>query len=70
MVMNYLTAILAMAIIAALWLFVQRQWQRHFPEQASAEGDALANRSGCHGCTCGVDECHKTQINQSDGEVS
>ena len=70
MAMNYLTAILGMAIIAALWLFVQRQWQRHFPEQASAEDDALANRRGCHGCHCGENNCQKKDINQLDGEVS
>ena len=70
MIMNYLTAILAMAAIAALWLFIQRQWQRHFPEQASADGDALANRSGCHGCNCRGQECQNKQLNHKDREVS
>ncbi len=59
MVERYLTALLAMAIITGLWLSVQRRWLRRFPEQASADGDALAGRSGCHACDCGGGTCQK-----------
>jgi hypothetical protein len=39
---------------------VQRLWQRHFPEHAAGgEEDALAGRSGCHGCNCGPSQCER-----------
>jgi hypothetical protein len=62
MVMTYLTAIVSMTVLMCCWLLVQRLWRRQFPEQASADGDALANRSGCHGCNCGPSRCQAENI--------
>ena len=62
MITMYLTAIVSMAVLLCCWLAVQRLWQRQFPGQAAADGDALANRSGCHGCNCGPSSCQREQI--------
>jgi hypothetical protein len=48
-----------MIAISCFWLAVQRLWQRQFPEHDAGDGDALAGRSGCHGCNCGPDHCER-----------
>jgi hypothetical protein len=67
MVQTYLTGVLLVMGISAGWLLVQRLWRRQFPE--CAEGDALANRGGCQGCTCGKDQRDAMANNKSSGEA-
>ena len=64
MLSAFLTAVAGMIIISAAWLAVQRLWQRHFPEQTDSQGDALAGRSGCHGCNCGPAGCERSAEQQ------
>jgi len=52
-----------MTVLSCLWLVVQRLWQRHVPEQGFAGGDALSNRSGCHGCSCDQAVCEEPGVN-------
>ena len=59
MLSTFLTAIAGMIIISCAWLAVQRLWQRHFPERVDSSGDALAGRSGCHGCNCSPNQCER-----------
>lgn len=60
MLSSYFTGIAGVIVIACGWLAVQRLWQRHFPEHAAGgEEDALAGRSGCHGCNCGPSQCER-----------
>jgi len=54
-----LTAVAGMIVISGSWLAVQRLWQRHVPEQDDGSGDALAGRSGCHGCICSPTGCER-----------
>ena len=51
------TATASMVVITCAWLAVQRLWQRQFPGQG--DGDALAGRSGCHGCNCSPETCER-----------
>jgi hypothetical protein len=46
---SHLLALLAVALIAALWAGVQIAWRRTFPH-ACSDPDVLAGRMGCHGC--------------------
>jgi hypothetical protein len=72
MLTSLLAALAWLAGLLALWLAVQRLWQRHFPENSSPDGDALAGRGGCHGCTCKPGHCeaqdtrpnHTTEANR------
>ena len=48
MISLYLTGLTAMLIILLAWVAVQIAWRRAFP--AGRDPDALAGRSGCHGC--------------------
>ena len=48
---SYLIAVLAMVVLAVLWLGVQNAWRKSFPE-ASADPDVLAGRMGCSHCDC------------------
>lgn len=56
---TFLTAIAGMIVISGCWLAVQRLWQHHFPERGDGSDDALAGRSGCHGCNCGPAGCER-----------
>ena len=49
MLESYLTAVLALAAVLAAWVGIQIAWRKVFPE-AGCDPDALAGRSGCHGC--------------------
>ena len=60
MLMTYFTAIASMIAITCFWVAVQRLWRGQFP---AAEEDALANRSGCHGCSCEQTGCQRENIN-------
>jgi hypothetical protein len=57
MLITFLTAIACMIVISCCWLAVQRLWWQQFSEDDTGEGDALAGRSGCHGCNCTTDHC-------------
>ena len=60
---TFLTAIAGMIVISCGWLAVQRLWLRQFPDSPApggdANGDALAGRSGCHGCKCDPTACER-----------
>jgi hypothetical protein len=70
MIQNYLTALVVMSVLTVLWLYIQRRWQRHFPKQGSADGDALANRIGCQGCTCDKSQCQQHTQKPTTRETS
>jgi hypothetical protein len=61
-----LTAVAGMIVISGSWLAVQRLWQRHFPERGDGSDDALAGRSGCHGCNCGPAGCERESAQLPD----
>ena len=75
---TYLTAVASMIVLMSLWLAVQRLWRRSFypedgsPGQDAADDDALANRSGCHGCKCDLSRCEtvSSTLNETTTEVS
>ena len=67
MVQTYITGVVLVMIISAAWLAVQRLWREQFPDQAQA--DALADRGGCHGCTCGRADRAAGCNNEPNGEV-
>jgi len=52
---SYASGVGALAVLAVVWVGVQRAWKRTFPER-SADPDALAGRIGCHGDCC-EEEC-------------
>ncbi len=60
---TFFTAIAGMIVISGGWLAVQRLWLRQFPDSPApggdADGDALAGRSGCHGCNCDPTSCER-----------
>jgi hypothetical protein len=63
MVESYATGLVAIALLAAVWLAVQSAWRRVFHEEA----DALAARAGCrqewgHSAFCS-DSCSHTDSN-------
>jgi hypothetical protein len=72
LVSTFLTALAGMILISGGWLAVQRLWQRHFPERGDGSDDALAGRSGCHGCNCGPAGCERelAQLPDEPKEVS
>jgi hypothetical protein len=45
---SYLLAVLALAVMAAVWVGVQVAWKKAFPN-AFCDPDALAGRMGCGG---------------------
>jgi hypothetical protein len=49
MLQHYIIGVGAFVLLSAAWLGVQRAWRDAFPE-AGDDPDALAGRSGCHGC--------------------
>ena len=68
MIQTYLTGIAAIVLVSLAWLTVQRLWQRQFPDHADV--DAMANRSGCHGCSCGEARCDRSDSNTPDREAN
>lgn len=56
--LSILVAPLAFALLAALWLAVQRAWSRRFPELGD-EPDALAAHPGGKGCGGCSDSCER-----------
>ena len=51
---SYAVGVLGVVLVAVAWVAVQLAWRRVFAG-VSAEPDALAGRTGCHGCGCTVD---------------
>jgi len=65
MLTSLLPALAWLVFLLAGWLAVQRLWQRHFAEQDSPDGDALAGRGGCHGCSCKPGRCEQPEPRQN-----
>ena len=63
---SYAVGVAGVALVAAAWLGVQLAWRRVF-RAGSAESDALAGRTACHGCGCTVD-CEGRPSRQSPTE--
>jgi hypothetical protein len=61
---SHLTALIALAAVLALWVWVQTAWRRSFPD-ALDDPDALAGRPGCGGCdqrtTCASSSCDEEE---------
>jgi hypothetical protein len=68
MIQTYLTGVAAIVLVSLAWLVVQRLWQRQFPDHADV--DAMAHRSGCHGCNCGEARCDRPDSNTPDREAN
>lgn len=49
MLHHYIIGVGAFVLLSAAWLGVQRAWRRSFADVGN-DPDALAGRSGCHGC--------------------
>ena len=49
MIYHYIVGVGAVLLLSTAWIGVQRAWKRSFPDSV-ADPDALAGRSGCHGC--------------------
>jgi len=69
MLLNYLTSMILMIVLTCGWLAVQRMWRRHFPGDDATDGDALANRNSCVGCTCDKSQRPETACNQPTMEA-
>jgi hypothetical protein len=65
---SHLLALLALALVAALWATVQLAWRRAFPH-ACSDPDVLAGRIGCHGCAS-TEECKRRKEGQGEEERS
>jgi len=50
MAAGYLTGVIGILLVLALWVGVQAAWKKVFPD--TGDPDALAGRLGCHGCAC------------------
>ena len=48
----------AILLLSTAWIGVQRAWRRSFAD-VGTDPDALAGRSGCHGCSDSKD-CHRS----------
>jgi len=46
---HYLIGVGAILLVSTAWVGVQRAWRKSFPHDGG-DPDALAGRSGCHGC--------------------
>lgn len=49
MIYQYLIGIGAILLMSTAWVAVQRAWRRSFFDFGT-DPDALAGRTGCHGC--------------------
>jgi len=57
MMHDYIIGVGAILLLSTAWVGVQRAWRRSFADIAE-DPDALAGRSGCHGCNDSKD-CHR-----------
>jgi hypothetical protein len=69
MIQGYFTALLLMVLICGLWLAGQRLWGHQFPERTGPDGDVLAGRSGCRGCTCDGEACREPTTQTTNSEA-
>ena len=49
MMHDYIIGVGAILLLSTAWVGVQRAWRRSFADVGD-DPDALAGRSGCHGC--------------------
>ena len=49
MMHDYIIGVGAILLLSTAWIGVQRAWRRSFADLGD-DPDALAGRSGCHGC--------------------
>ncbi len=61
MITHYVVGVGTLLLLSVAWLGVQRAWRRSFSDMAG-DPDALAGRSGCHGCS-GSKPCHQKDPN-------
>jgi hypothetical protein len=54
---SYVIGMLAIVVMAVVWVGVQSAWRKAFPEVCS-DPDVLAGRLGCHGCDS-TDNCER-----------
>ena len=69
---SHLLAILALGLMAAIWVGVQIAWKKSFPE-AFCDPDALGGRMGCGGgCKSNSSSCpsKRTQGSRDQEEMS
>jgi hypothetical protein len=50
---HYIIGVGAFVLLSAAWVGVQRAWRQSFSDFGD-DPDALAGRSGCHGCVRAV----------------
>ncbi len=53
-------ALLLIAGLCTLWLWVQRRWLGEFGDEG--QDDALANSGGGRGCTCAGGACRRQPV--------
>ena len=53
MLASYVVGLVAVVLLSVAWVAVQSAWRRVFPP-TGADPDALAGRTGCHGCAGGA----------------
>ncbi len=68
MLTTAIKAILGISVILGGWLLVQLAWRRVFPGIPPGE-DVLANRIGCHQCSCAT-PCDNARDSNSDPNSS
>jgi hypothetical protein len=49
MLESYAVGLSGIVLVTLIWVGVQNAWRRSFPDPGG-DCDALAGRSGCHGC--------------------
>ena len=49
MLVSYATGLVAIVVVAVVWVGIQIAWRKVFPG-VSSDPDVLAGRMGCHGC--------------------
>ena len=56
---DYIIGVGAFLLLSTAWFGVQRAWRRSFADVGD-DPDALAGRTGCHGCDKSSEDCHQT----------
>ena len=55
MMHDYIIGVGAILLLSTAWIGVQRAWRKSFADVGD-DPDALAGRSGCHGCNDSKEE--------------
>jgi len=58
MMHDYIIGVGAILLVSTAWIGVQRAWRKSFADVGD-DPDALAGRTGCHGCNDSKD-CHRS----------